>query len=247
MNKFKSIDYVKVILCLVVAATFVGLLYNHREEIKRYLNNFDVSDQSDATKFKIEYEQFNSATNSAGKPYPVLEISGENIVKYSNSYGALDILKGGTGVIYFGYASCPWCRNAVPVLLDAAYDSGIDNIYYVDITFERDKYIYSNGELFLEEPPTQGYLELLEVLDEYLDEYTIKDDNGNDIETGEKRIYVPLVVFVRDGKIVGIHADTVESQKDPYVVLDDKQREELYNIYMDNFHKVLNDLCDERC
>lgn len=247
MNKLKNIDYIKVILCLIVVVTFIGLLYNHRAEIKRYLNNFDVSDQSDAIKFKNEYEQFNNSTNSAGKPYPVLDISEENIVKYRDSYGALDILKSGTGVIYFGYPSCPWCRNAVPVLLDAAYDSGIDKLYYVDITFERDEYIYNGGDLLPETLPTAGYLELLEVLDEYLDEYTIKDDDGNDVEVGEKRIYVPLVVFVRDGQIVGTHADTVESQKDPYVVLNEEQREELYNIYMDNFHKVLNDLCDERC
>ena len=43
-----------------------------------------------------------------------------------------DILDG-TGIIYFGFPECPWCRNAVPVLLDAAEEVGIEKIYYIYI------------------------------------------------------------------------------------------------------------------
>lgn len=43
-------------------------------------------------------------------------------------------------------------------------------------------------------------------------------------DTGVKRLYAPTVVGVKDGKVVGIHVATVESQTNPYEVLTDKQK-----------------------
>lgn len=53
-------------------------------------------------------------------------------------------------------------------------------------------------------------------------------------------MYVPLVVFVKDGKIVGYYADTVESQSVPYVALT-KEKNELINIYKEGILKVTGD------
>lgn len=203
---------------------------------------------TDALKFKEEYESLNGEVNVRGSKYPTIEIDEDNAIKYSNVSEVAEIVESGTGVIYLGYASCPWCRNAVPSLLHAASDAGIDTIYYIDMCEERDKYVVNeDGELVLEEEGTDGYQTLLEIFDEYLDEYYVEDSEGNEFDTGEKRIYVPIVFFVRDGEIVGYHMDTVESQENPYVLLDDEQYAELYNIYTKYMHDVLNDLCDERC
>lgn len=203
---------------------------------------------SDSLKFKEEYENVNGTKSSSGKVYPSIEIEEDNVIKYSNVSEIEEIVKSGTGVIYFGYPTCPWCRNAVPPLLQAASDAGIETIYYINLYEERDIYsVNESGELFLEKEGTSGYKKLLDLLAEHLDEYYIEDSDGNKIDTNEKRIYVPMVIFVRDGKIIGIHSDTVESQENPYVLLNDEQYEELYNIYSNYMHEVLNDLCDERC
>lgn len=70
--------------------------------------------------------------------------------------------------------------------------------------------------------------------------------NGTTVTADEKRVYVPLVVFVKDGKIVDYHADTVESQRDPYVALT-KEKDELINIYKEGILKVTGDRsCNEK-
>ena len=204
------------------------------------------SSSVDAKKFKDDYESLNGEKSASGKVYPTIEISEDNVVKYSNSDEIKKVVKSGTGIIYLGYPGCPWCRNAVPVLLHAAEDAGVDVIYYIDMLNERDKYVVEDGELVLDVEGTEQYQELLEIFDEYLDDYIIEDDD-EEYDTGEKRIYVPMVFFVKDGEIVGVHADTVKSQKNPYEFLDDEQYEELYDIYSDYIHEMLDDICDERC
>ena len=53
--------------------------------------------------------------------------------------------------------------------------------------------------------------------------------------------------FYADGKVIGLHTSTVSSQTNPYILLNDEQVKELKNIYEDYIHKMLDDLCDEKC
>lgn len=203
-------------------------------------------EESDASKFKEEYESLNGKTSSSGKPYPEVSIDSDNKIKYASLEDVLDILNGGTGVIYFGYPQCPWCRNAVPVLLQAAFSTDLGYVYYVNMYDERDTMeINSEGEVVTTKEASSDYYELLEALDSILLDYTIEDDSGSEVSLGEKRIYVPLVVFVLNGEIVDYHADTVSSQENPYVTLTEEQQEELFQIYVSGIHKVLQDICDE--
>lgn len=237
-NKMKYIILGVSVILLVVTIVYK---INDKEDVVE-------PEVTDAMKFKEEYEGLNGKENAFGSKYPTVEIEENNPIKYSNASEVADIVENGTGVIYLGYPTCPWCRNAVPALLHAASDAGIDTIYYIDMTEHRDRYSVSDeGELVLEEKGTEDYKKLLEVFDEYLDQYYVKDNDGNEVDTGEKRIYVPIVFFVREGEIVGYHLDTVESQENPYQLLNDEQYAELYNIYTGLMHKLLNDLCDERC
>lgn len=205
--------------------------------------------ETDAEKFKKEYEHFNDKTIENTKyEYPNVEISKDNVVKYASYDEVLQVLNDGTGVIYLGYPACPWCRNAVPVLLEAAGEVGIEDIYYINMKEERDEIkVKEDGSLETVKEGTDGYKKLLDRLDAILDEYTLEDIHGNTISTGEKRIYVPLVVFVREGEIVGYHVDTVSSQTNPFEKLNDEQTNELMDIYMNYMHKVLNDVCDSSC
>lgn len=205
--------------------------------------------ETDALKFKKEYEDLNGKTIENTKyKYPSIEISKNNKVKYSNYDEVLEVLKDGTGVIYLGYPTCPWCRNAVPVLLEAANEVGIEDIYYINMKEERDEIkVKEDGTLEVVKEGTEGYKKLLKRLDLILDDYTLKDINGNTVSANEKRIYVPLVIFVRDGEIVAYHIDTVESQTDPFKLLNEDQTNELMDIYINYMHKVLNDVCDSKC
>lgn len=206
--------------------------------------------ETDALKFKNEYESLNGEESKSGKIYPEVIVDEDNIIEYVSLSRAAELIEKDTGVFYFGYAGCPWCRNAVNMLLMAADSTDIDKIYYVNMEDMRDtKEVNVEGEVVTTKEGGEGYDELLEVLDSILLDYTIKDKDGNEIDAGEKRIYVPLVVFVVDGEIVNYHLDTVSSQTDPYVELDEEQQIELFNIYADGIHDVLGDVCEEeeRC
>lgn len=206
------------------------------------------SKKTDAIKFKEEYESLNGEKGYGDNINPEVKISKKNVVKYVDADKVIDILDNGTGIIYFGYPSCPWCRNAVPVLLEAAEELNVKDIYYMNLKDERDTIeVMEDGTLKTTKEGSEDYKKLLERLDSILDEYVLGDLNGNEVKTGEKRIFVPLVVFVRDGKIVGFHADTVSSQTNPYVALNEDQKNELLDIYIDLIHKVLNDVCDSSC
>lgn len=205
--------------------------------------------ESDAVKFKKEYESYNGKTIENSKyKYPEVEISSKNKVKYADADKMLEVLGKGTGILYFGYPTCPWCRNAVPVLIEAANELGIEDIYYMNVKDERDEMkVREDGTLETTKEGTKGYYQLLKRMDAILDEYTLEDINGNSVSTNEKRIFVPLVVFVREGEIVGYHLDTVPSQQNPFKLLDENQKNELMDIYVDLIHKVLNDVCDSTC
>ena len=94
----------------------------------------------DAKKFKQEYESLNGNTAYADIKYLNLSISEYSTVTYKTDTEIVDILKKGTGVIYFGFNSCPWCRSMVETLLKVVEDNEIENFYYTDIKAIRSKY-----------------------------------------------------------------------------------------------------------
>ncbi len=200
-----------------------------------------------ASKFKEEYESYNGKQTSSGKDYLKVEIPEENVIVYSSITEVLDIIKNKSGVIYFGFPTCPWCRNMVVPLLEAADSTSLDKIYYLNMYEERDTIKYVDGEFITEKEASEGYYDLVNDLSSILDDYIVKDSDGIEHNTSKKRIYVPLVVFIKDGEIVDYHANTVDSQVDPYVKLNDEEHESLYNIYLNGIHKVLDDVCDSKC
>ena len=131
----------------------------------------------------------------------------ENRIKYIGEEEVIKLLKTGTGVIYFGYSTCPWCRNSAPILIDVVKKNNIDTIYYVDTH----KVQFNNIE------------ELYKILDTYLKE----DEDGN------KGLSLPDVYVVKNGKIKGHHIGTVESYKNPTKGMNKEQKKELRKIYTD--------------
>ena len=213
---------------IVVIALVIAILFF-------LLNNKGMSD---GERFKQEYEELNDS-------HLEVNIDSDNMIKYIGLEEAIDIIKNDTGVIYFGYPSCPWCRNAVPVLLDAASSTSLDTIYYVNAYNIRDvKEIDDDGNIVTTNEGDRLYDDLLGVLDDILDPYTITLDNGEVIDLGEKRLYVPMVLFVKDGEVVSYHLSTVDSQEDPSISLNDSQRDELYNIYLDGINNVVGGVCN---
>ena len=227
-------------ICVVVLSTLLLIACSNKE--------------SDAKKFKDEYESLNNKTSVSGHKIKSLKISSNNPIKYSNYDEIIDVIKNKSGVIYLGYPDCPWCRTAIPVLLEAAKDYKIDTIYYLNIKDDRDYYevkdnklVYQKDSNGKEKKGVKGYFKLLKLLDKELDDYIVKDSDNKEYNVGEKRIYVPLIIFVNDGKIIGTHTSTVDTQESGYDNLTDEEYDKLNGIYAEYIKQLVNNYCDEAC
>lgn len=89
------------------------------------------------------------------------------------------ILKNGTGLVYLGFPKCPWCRGYVPIINEVTKEQGLDKIYYFNIKKDRE----DNSKLY------QKTVELL-------------GDNLRYDNEENRRIYAPLLIAVKNGKVV---------------------------------------------
>ena len=117
-------------------------------------------------------------------------ISEDNVFVYRTDKEIIDILKHGTGIVYLGFPECPWCQAYVSYLDEVAKETKIEKIYYLNI-------------LEIRKNNTKEYQEIVSLLDNYLS-YD---------EEGKKRIYVPAVVAVKEGEIIGFDDETSHDTK----------------------------------
>lgn len=218
--------------CLIILSVIAIILNNNIEKIE---------ETKEKNEFKEEYEAFNDKINEKNdKTYLKLEIAENNPFVYADYDQLFEVLEG-TGVIYLGYPECPWCRNLVPVLIDASKKVSLGRIYYMNMKEERNVLKQTEDGIITEKEGTEGYQKLVEKLEEVLPTYEGLDDESI------KRIYVPMVIFVRDGKIVATHTGTLDSQEDPYQALTEEQVSELKDILVDAMLEISDSSCESTC
>lgn len=103
-----------------------------------------------------------------------------NVFTYRSEDEIIKILEHGTGIVYLGFPECPWCQAYVPILNEVADIEGLDKVYYYNILKDR-------------QDNTEFCQKLVSIL----------SDNLRYDEEGNKRIYVPAVISVVEGKITG--------------------------------------------
>ena len=171
---------------------------------------------SDADCFRLEYESLNGTYDEYGQAIRSVSIPEDNPMVYSSYTGIIERIKQKESfVVYFGYADCPWCRSTLEALIESANNNGLDEIYYVDVSDSRDTAAFIDGAVVQLFEGAEGYDELLTLLYPVLEDYILSDAEGNAIYAGEKRIYAPNVIAVKDGIPVGIASDT-PLLMDPY-------------------------------
>ena len=194
--------------------------------------------------FKEDYEKLNGQANSTGKIHrtisideenPFIEVSAEDIVK--------KIENKETFYVYFGSTLCPWCRSTIESAIKVAKEKNIKTIYYVDIWDDngkeilRDKYELKDGKLEKTQEGTESYNKLLEYFKDYLRDYTITDkEKDKEIETGEKRIFAPNFMYIKDGEIKKLTNGKADDQKDAREELTDALKDAQITKYRDFFN-----------
>lgn len=197
------------IILFILIIVIIVMLLSKGEDSSEVIYN------PDAERFVNEYEKLNNTEDTTnGKLYPNVDIPSDNVIDYSNSYEILEILDDKeTAVVYFGYSTCLYCRSAIEVLCDAASETDLDKIYYLDA-----------------EKKDRNYTKIINALG---DSITVN-------EKGVKEIPLPLVLFISRGDIVSYWKGTLSSQKDPYIKLNDSQKQGLKEIYINGINDVIS-------
>ncbi len=200
------------------------------------LGIFLMNDNSGFNKLKKEYESLNGQKNDNGKKYPEVKLENSNVkIIYASYDQVFNVLKK-DGIIYFGFPTCPWCRNALPSLIKAADEAGVKEIYYMDNKDDRDIKTLEDGKIKEEKKASNDYEKLLKELGDKVSVYEGLNDDSI------KRLYYPTVVVVKEGKITDYIEGTVDSQKDPYKPLTKDEQKELVKKYENAF--ATKNMCD---
>ena len=136
------------------------------------------------------YLNLNKVTDASKFKEEYSNVSEDNVFVYRTDKEIIEILKHGTGIVYLGFPECPWCQAYVSYLDEVAKETKIEKIYYLNI-------------LEIRKNNTKEYQEIVSLLDNYLS-YD---------EEGKKRIYVPAIVAVKEGKIIGFDDETSHDTK----------------------------------
>ena len=148
-------------------------------------------------------------------------ISEDNVFVYRSKEEIINILEHGTGIVYLGFPECPWCEAYVVLLNEIAKNEGIEKIYYYNIREDR-----KNN--------TEFYQKVVSILNDYL----------NYDEEGKKRIFVPNVTFVKEGKIIFNDNETsLISEGTP----SEYWTEEKKKLFNEKLRKNINELLDDVC
>lgn len=261
MAKTKSQNMTIVMVAVIIAAILLGtgifFLIRANQPTTKPATPSEPTELTDAERFKQSYESLNGAIREGTDHiYHDIEISSNNPIVYVDIKETLDLLKSDHAIIYVGGNWCPHCRNAVPVLLEVAKQFGLNKIYYLELDDTKSLFEWKDGELIKTRDGSAEYYQLLDALTDHLSDYSINDDQGKAQPTGEKRIYVPYVIAVKNGEIVGDYVGDVESEdledgQTAYDPLTTAQHDKLYGIYTDLFRAVYGasakDECSEVC
>lgn len=220
-----------IILLILLVGGLIFYFINDNDEL------YPVTE--DSLNFLKEYQELNGKINNNNqKEYFSIKMPENAPVRYSSYEEIFEIIEDGTGIIYFGFPECPWCRNVVPVLINSAIEYGVkDNIYYLNNREDRNTLSLNNkGEVVTDKEASNDYLKLIEVLKKYLPSYNGLNDE--DI----KRLYFPTILFVKNGRVIGLE-QTLPSYServsgDGYLPMTENEIKELSNIYKDYYQKI---------
>lgn len=241
--KKENIVFIALIFVIVCIAIICGYFAFQEEEVEHV-------ELTDALKIQEEYALLNDQVNEKNhRTYPTVNLSDDNPFVYATEEEILSIFENNeSALVYFGFASCPWCRSVLPVLESALKEKNVSEIKYVDIEDIRSELeLDNNDKVVTTREGTTNYYKLLDVLDDFLEDYVLIGKDGKEISTGEKRIIAPTVLAIHNGEVVGIHVGTVDSQESGYDSFTASEIEELKNIYKELVDSMTEGLCEKGC
>lgn len=115
--------------------------------------------------------------------------------------------------------------------------SNVKDLYYFNPKELRDQKELIDGKVVVKKETSPEYQWILDKLDKILPAY--EGLNNPTI----KRLYVPAVLVIKEGKILNHHFDTLPEQKDPQIPLTTEQKIKLQTILQEAISPLSNTSC----
>jgi len=116
--------------------------------------------------------------------------SGE-VFYYGKKEDLKDYISHGTGILFLGFPECPWCQVYLPMAEEVLEDQEMECMYY---------------NIFTEKKNDRAYYDDIASL------IISQNDTGNDIvqydSDGKQVIYMPLMLFIQEGRIIAFDNET---------------------------------------
>lgn len=208
---------------------------------------FNVLDNSDGKKLKIEYQALNGKKNDYGEKYLKIKIAKSKKVKYIDIDELLDFMKEETGLIFIGSAHDNDSRKVMNTFIDTVDKSCLDNLYYLNIDKFESKFEITDSKLQKTKEAEPVYYELLNLLDNYLENKIIQDEYGFIYEANEKGFNGPIVLALSSGQIVRVHSGSIalSPDKEENSLLNKEETQELKVVYNSLIEEITkNGFCE---
>ena len=212
----------------------------------------DKKDNSSALEFKKEYEALNGKMARYNKPHRTLNIDEDNpYVKITPAEVIKKLENKEKFYLYVGDPLCPWCRSVIEQSIKSAKENAIDTIYYIDFWDDenneilRDVYELKDGEIVKTHEETKEYKKMLELCPDKigLRNYTVEDEDGNEVEVNSKRFFGPTFLYAENGKFKKYTDARSELQKSPLEDLTDEIKAD----QAEKFDELFLEICDDGC
>ena len=216
-----------------------------------FLFSFGCEKRDFAKEFKDDYESINGKENAGGKIHRSVELSSDNLFEEITPAELLKKIENEeTFYVYFGSRLCPWCRSSIEMADKVSRDNGIEKIYYIDIWDDdgkeifRDKYsLNQDNKPELVQEGVIEYKKILEKVAAFTKDYTLTDESGEVILTGEKRIFAPNYFYFQKGECKRMTTGVSSLQKDSREKLTEEMLKEEQEMFNDFFLNYCDDLC----
>ena len=190
----------KILVLFLCLGLLVGC--SSKSDLSNMVVNPDLNYLDDVKAISVDMSGYRNFTDT------------EHVFKKINFKEALRFIdEDASAIVYYGYKTCPFCVEVVPVLNELCKELGL-SVYYVDV----------QGETVSDEH--------LELFMGHYSEFLQTDDKD------QPTFYVPQVSVIVDGEITSVHVGAVDSYNSGQP-MSDKQKEELKGIFTENLKPLL--------
>ena len=182
-----------------------------------------IVETSEPVSFARQYEAYNGKETKKGKVYRTVSLADDTPFTDTTAEAIVQRLADRESFyLYVGDPMCPWCRSVIEQAEAVAGEKKIAQIVSLRIWDEngeeilRDQYVLEDGKPVLKKAGSAAYQTFLSAFQEVLDDYTLKDEAGEEIAVGEKRIYAPSFFRVENGEVTAFTTGISPLQTDAY-------------------------------